>query len=450
MKVKIVYVCQECGFKSLKWLGRCPDCESWNSMVAEEVKDEKNVRKTLNVNDVKAQLISHITYEEIKRIDTGMSEFDRVMGGGIVKGSFVLIGGEPGIGKSTILTQVVNSLSTKSFKVLYVTAEESLSQVKLRAERLGASSDNFYIYAENSLNVIIREIEDIKPDFVVIDSIQTIYLDELPSAPGSVSQVRECAAKIMEIAKKKMITIFIVGHVTKEGYIAGPRVLEHLVDTVIYFEGDKGQNFRLLRTIKNRFGSTNEVGLFEMSESGLKDVSNLSEFFLSQRQVEEAGSALFVAMEGTRPIIVEVQSLVAPTNFGVPRRMAMGVDNQRLNLLVAVLEKKLELPLFNNDIYVNVVGGLKLTETASDLAICMAIASSFRNIPLKNKTVFLGEVGLLGEIRSISNVEARIKEASNLNIETVFLPKKLKNITFKGELISVEELEEVMDICFLR
>jgi len=450
MKVKIVYVCQECGFKSLKWLGRCPDCESWNSMVAEEVKDEKNVRKTLNVNDVKAQLISHITYEEIKRIDTGMSEFDRVMGGGIVKGSFVLIGGEPGIGKSTILTQVVNSLSTKSFKVLYVTAEESLSQVKLRAERLGASSDNFYIYAENSLNVIIREIEDIKPDFVVIDSIQTIYLDELPSAPGSVSQVRECAAKIMEIAKKKMITIFIVGHVTKEGYIAGPRVLEHLVDTVIYFEGDKGQNFRLLRTIKNRFGSTNEVGLFEMSESGLKDVSNLSEFFLSQRQVEEAGSALFVAMEGTRPIIVEVQSLVAPTNFGVPRRMAMGVDNQRLNLLVAVLEKKLELPLFNNDIYVNVVGGLKLTETASDLAICMAIASSFRNIPLKNKTVFLGEVGLLGEIRSISNVEARIKEASNLNIETVFLPKKLKNITFKGELIGVEELEEVMDICFLR
>jgi len=450
MKVKIVYVCQECGFKSLKWLGRCPDCESWNSMVAEEVKDEKNVRKTLNVNDVKAQLISHITYEEIKRIDTGMSEFDRVMGGGIVKGSFVLIGGEPGIGKSTILTQVVNSLSTKSFKVLYVTAEESLSQVKLRAERLGASSDNFYIYAENSLNVIIREIEDIKPDFVVIDSIQTIYLDELPSAPGSVSQVRECAAKIMEIAKKKMITIFIVGHVTKEGYIAGPRVLEHLVDTVIYFEGDKGQNFRLLRTIKNRFGSTNEVGLFEMSESGLKDVSNLSEFFLSQRQVEEAGSALFVAMEGTRPIIVEVQSLVAPTNFGVPRRMAMGVDNQRLNLLVAVLEKKLELPLFNNDIYVNVVGGLKLTETASDLAICMAIASSFRNIPLKNKTVFLGEVGLLGEIRSISNVETRIKEASNLNIETVFLPKKLKNITFKGELIGVEELEEVMDICFLR
>lgn len=450
MKVKIVYVCQECGFKSLKWLGRCPDCDSWNSMVAEEFVDGKSAKKKLSTDNPKPQLISNITYEEVKRVATGLSEFDRVMGGGIVKGSFVLIGGEPGIGKSTILTQALNSLSNKSFKVLYITAEESLSQVKLRAERLGASSNNFYIFAENSLNVIISEINEIKPDFVVIDSIQTIYLNEVPSAPGSVSQVRECAAKIMEIAKKKMITIFIVGHVTKEGYIAGPRVLEHLVDTVIYFEGDKGQNFRLLRTIKNRFGSTNEVGLFEMSDSGLKDVSNLSEFFLSQRQLEDPGSALFVAMEGTRPIIVEIQSLVSPTNFGVPRRMAMGVDNQRLNLLVAVLEKKLELPLYNNDIYVNVVGGLKLTETASDLAICMAIASSFRNIPLKSKTVFLGEIGLLGEIRNISNIEARVKEASNLNIQTVFLPDKLKQINFKGDVIGVSELQEVMDICFLR
>ncbi len=450
MKVKIVYVCQECGFKSLKWLGRCPDCDSWNSMVAEEVVDEKSAKKKLSTDNPKPLLISNITYEEVKRVATGLSEFDRVMGGGIVKGSFVLIGGEPGIGKSTILTQALNSLSNKSFKVLYITAEESLSQVKLRVERLGASSNNFYIFAENSLNVIISEINEIKPDFVVIDSIQTIYLDEVPSAPGSVSQVRECAAKIMEIAKKKMITIFIVGHVTKEGYIAGPRVLEHLVDTVIYFEGDKGQNFRLLRTIKNRFGSTNEVGLFEMSDTGLKDVSNLSEFFLSQRQLEEPGSALFVAMEGTRPIIVEIQSLVSPTNFGVPRRMAMGVDNQRLNLLVAVLEKKLELPLFNNDIYVNVVGGLKLTETASDLAICMAIASSFRNIPLKSKTVFLGEIGLLGEIRNISNIESRVKEASNMNIQTVFLPDKLKKINFQGEVIGVSELQEVMDICFLR
>lgn len=419
-------------------------------MVAEEVKEVRGSSKTNLAESSKPVLLSQVAYEELKRIKTGMSEFDRVMGGGIVKGSFVLIGGEPGIGKSTILTQVLNTLSVKSFKVLYVTAEESLSQVKLRAERLNSLSDNFYIYAENSLNQIVNEIENIKPDFVVIDSIQTIYLDELPSAPGSVSQVRECAAKIMELAKKKMITIFIVGHVTKEGFIAGPRVLEHLVDTVIYFEGDKGQNFRLLRTIKNRFGSTNEVGLFEMSESGLIDVSNLSEFFLSMRQKEEPGSALFVAMEGTRPIVVEVQALVAPSNFGVPRRMAMGVDNQRLNLLVAVLEKKLDIPLFNNDIYVNVVGGLKLTETASDLAICMAITSSFRNIPLKNKTIFLGEVGLLGEIRTISNSEIRLKEAANLNFETVILPKKLQKIPFKGELIGVDELEEVMSICFLK
>lgn len=450
MKIKIVYVCQNCGFKSLKWLGKCPDCETWNTMVAEEVKESKGIDKQYSNDTSKPILLSQVACEELKRIETGMSEFDRVMGGGIVKGSFVLIGGEPGIGKSTILTQVLNILSAKSFKVFYITAEESLSQVKLRAERLGSLSDSFYIFAENSLNRIIFEIDMVKPDFVVIDSIQTIYLDEVPSAPGSVSQVRECAAKIMELAKKKMITTFIVGHVTKEGFIAGPRVLEHLVDTVIYFEGDKGQNFRLLRTIKNRFGSTNEVGLFEMSETGLIDVSNLSEFFLSMRQREESGSALFVAMEGTRPIIIEIQALVAPTNFGVPRRMAMGVDNQRLNLLVAVLEKKLEIPLFNNDIYVNVVGGLKLTETASDLAICMAITSSFRNIALRNRTIFLGEVGLLGEIRPISNVEVRLKEAGNLDFETVILPTKNQRFPFKGELICVDKLEEVMELCFLK
>lgn len=449
MKIKVVYVCQQCGFKSVKWLGKCPDCNSWNSLVAEEVRDSKSFVNA-TVNQSKPVLISEVACEEIKRVGTDMSEFDRVMGGGIVRGSFVLVGGEPGIGKSTLLTQVLNILSLKSFKVLYVTAEESLSQVKLRAERLGSFSNNFYIYAENSLNQIVTEIENIKPDFVVIDSIQTIYLDDIPSAPGSVSQVRECAARIMELAKKKMITVFIVGHVTKEGYIAGPRVLEHLVDTVIYFEGDKGQNFRLLRTIKNRFGATNEVGLFDMTEKGLKDVTNLSEFFLSQSRTEEAGSALFVALEGTRPIIVEVQALVAQSNFGVPRRMAMGVDNQRLNLLVAVLEKKLELPLYNNDIYVNVVGGLKLTETASDLAICMAIVSSFRNLPLKKSVIFLGEVGLLGEIRPVSNLEARLKEASNLNFEVVYLPKKAQKPFFKGELIGVEGVEEVINICFLK
>lgn len=450
MKTKIVYVCQTCGFKSIKWIGKCPDCDSWNSMVAEEVMDDKRIKRRGEVDTNRAVLISDVALEELKRIETGLTEFDRVMGGGVVKGSFVLIGGEPGIGKSTILTQVLNEVSLKGFSVLYVTAEESLSQVKIRADRLGAKSQKFYICAENSLTAILKIVDEIKPDFVVIDSIQTIYLDEIPSAPGSVSQVRECAAKIMELAKKKLITTFVVGHVTKEGYIAGPRVLEHLVDTVIYFEGDKGQNFRLLRTVKNRFGSTNEVGLFQMSESGLEGVANLSEFFLSDRVKEEAGSATFVAMEGTRPIVVEIQALVAQSNFGVPRRMAMGVDNQRLNLLVAVLEKKIELPLFNNDIYINVVGGLKLTETASDLAISLAIASSFKNIPLKRKTIFLGEIGLLGEIRSVSNIEARLKEAANLDFDTVVLPKKIKNFFFKGEVIAVDGLKEAMELCFLR
>jgi DNA repair protein RadA/Sms len=450
MKIKIEYACQVCGNKSLKWLGKCPDCDSWNSFVAEEVKRDVSLRGKSKQDTAHAVPVSSVSLQDFSRIKTGVGEFDRVMGGGIVPGSLVLIGGEPGIGKSTILTQVANLLSNQKLKILYVTAEESLSQVRLRAERLGALSEDFFILSENSLNGIIEEAGKLNPHFIIIDSIQTIFLDEIPSAPGSVSQVRECAGKLMELAKKRGVTVFLVGHVTKEGFIAGPRVLEHLVDTVIYFEGDKGQQFRILRAVKNRFGSTNEIGLFEMSDKGLVDVPNLSEFFMSGRASAEPGSATYVAMEGTRPIVVEIQALASPTNLGVPRRMAMGIDNQRLNLLVAVLEKKIELPLFNNDIYVNVVGGLKLTETASDLAICMAIVSSYKNVVLQTDTVFIGEVGLLGEIRTVNQMDTRLKESKNMNFKKAVIPKNQRGIVVLEEMFEVATLEEAIELCFLR
>lgn len=420
-KFKIEFICQNCGYRSPKWIGKCPDCENWNSFVAEEYKKDVK-RKNITLKDANVLPIKDISVESIERIGTGLTEFDRVLGGGIVSASLILIGGEPGVGKSTILTQVANKVSENEMKVLYVTAEESSGQLKLRAERLGVLSNNFFIMAENCLDIIFEEIKKLEPNLVIIDSIQTVYLEDVPSAPGSVSQVRESAGKIMEFAKKNGITFFIVGHVTKEGNIAGPRVLEHLVDTVIYFEGDKGQNFRILRAVKNRFGSTNEIGIFEMTDSGLKDIANLSDFFISNSVRNEPGSAMFITIEGTRPIAVEIQAIVAPTNFGMPRRMAMGIDTQRLNLLTAVLEKKLEIPLFSYDIYVNVAGGLKITEPASDLAIAMAIVSSFKNIPLDSDTVFIGEIGLLGEIRAVGNLESRLKEAQNLNFKKSFYP----------------------------
>ncbi len=446
-KTKIEFICQSCGYRSPKWIGRCPDCDNWNSFVAEEFKRDTKKRDTLATEE-RVISITDIAIENIQRIATGLGEFDRVLGGGIVPASLTLIGGEPGIGKSTLLTQVSNNVSDNSKKVLYVTAEESLGQLKLRAERLGLLSNNFYIMAENCLDIIFEEIKGLNPDLIIIDSIQTVYLEDIPSAPGSVSQVRESASKIMEFAKKRGITFFIVGHVTKEGSIAGPRVLEHLVDTVIYFEGEKGHNFRILRAVKNRFGSTNEIGIFEMTDNGLKDVTNLSDFFISNRVKNEPGSAMFVTIEGTRPIAVEIQALVAQTNFGVPRRMAMGVDNQRLNLLVAVLEKKLEIPLFNYDVYVNVAGGLKITETASDLAIAMAIISSFKNVSLRSDEIFIGEIGLLGEIRSVSSLEARLKEAQNLNFKRAFIPESGYKKLFLEEIIDISKLETAISMCF--
>lgn len=447
-KFKIEFICQNCGYRSPKWIGKCPDCENWNSFVAEEYKKDVK-RKNITLKDANVLPVKDISVESIERIGTGLTEFDRVLGGGIVSASLILIGGEPGVGKSTILTQVANKVSENEMKVLYVTAEESSGQLKLRAERLGVLSNNFFIMAENCLDIIFEEIKKLEPNLVIIDSIQTVYLEDVPSAPGSVSQVRESAGKIMEFAKKNGITFFIVGHVTKEGNIAGPRVLEHLVDTVIYFEGDKGQNFRILRAVKNRFGSTNEIGIFEMTDSGLKDIANLSDFFISNSVRNEPGSAMFITIEGTRPIAVEIQAIVAPTNFGMPRRMAMGIDTQRLNLLTAVLEKKLEIPLFSYDIYVNVAGGLKITEPASDLAIAMAIVSSFKNIPLDSDTVFIGEIGLLGEIRAVGNLESRLKEAQNLNFKKAFIPENKLNKILLEEVITITKLETAIGICFL-
>lgn len=448
MKTKIEFVCQMCGYKSPKWIGKCPDCDNWNTFVAEEIKKE-GIKKISGSLESKTIPITDITFEKVERVITGLSEFDRVLGGGIVGASLTLIGGEPGIGKSTILTQVGNSIANLGKKILYVTAEESCGQIKIRSERLGVLSKNFLVIAENSLDIIFEEIKALNPHLVIIDSIQTIYLEDIPSAPGSVSQVRESAGRIMEFAKKNGTTFFIVGHVTKEGSIAGPRVLEHLVDTVIYFEGDKGHNFRILRAVKNRFGSTNEIGIFEMTDRGLIDITNLSDFFISNRVDNEPGSAMFVAVEGTRPITVEIQALVAQTNFGMPRRIGMGIDNHRLNLIVAVLEKKLELPLFSYDIFVNVAGGLKISETASDLAIAMAIVSSFRNISISGDTIFIGEVGLLGEIRMVNNLEARLKEAYNLNFKKAFVPKTKNIKTNIDEIIQLERLEEAVQLCFL-
>lgn len=447
MKHVIDFVCQNCGYKSPKWIGKCPDCGSWNSFVEEINKFKKGDKKVKSIQEpIK---ISQVDSKEIIRIKTTISEFDRVLGGGIVPASMILIGGEPGIGKSTLITQVANIIANQGLKVLYVTAEESLQQVKIRAERLGALSDNFFILSENSLENFLEVVKKINPSLLIVDSIQTIYSEDIPSAQGSVSQVRECASKLMDMAKKNNITVFIVGHVTKEGTIAGPRVLEHLVDTVIYFEGDRGLNFRILRSVKNRFGSTNEVGIFEMSESGLKEIKNLSEFLIGNRVSGEPGSATFVAIEGTRPIIVEIQALVSNSNLAMPRRISMGIENQRLNILVAVLEKKLGLPLYSNDIFLNVAGGLKLTETAVDLAVCIAIVSSYRNIPLPYDMVFLGEVGLLGELRPVSQIDMRLKEAKSLNFKKALLPSNQRC----GEELDItyaSTLEEAIEICFIK
>jgi DNA repair protein RadA/Sms len=427
-KKKTKFMCQECGYESPKWMGKCPGCNAWNKMV-EELEPQKSSRRltyttTLSTEASKPQRITSVETKNEARIPTKFSEFNRVLGGGIVQGSLVLIGGDPGIGKSTILLQVSSQVAEANHRVLYISGEESPKQIKLRAERLGVESDNLYVLSETDLQYITRYIEEVNPDLVIIDSIQTIYLSEVTSAPGSVSQVRECTAELMKLAKTKGIPIFIVGHVTKEGSIAGPRMLEHMVDAVLYFEGERHHTYRILRAVKNRFGSTNEMGIFEMKELGLEEVLNPSEIFLEERPVGVAGSTVVASMEGTRPVLVEIQALISPTSFGNPRRMATGIDHNRVSLIMAVLEKRVGLLLQNQDAYLKVAGGMKLDEPAIDLAVALSIASSFKDKATSPTDVVIGEVGLTGEVRRVSRIEQRVQEAAKLGFKRIIIPNK--------------------------
>ena len=447
-KEKIIYACQVCGYQAPKWLGKCPDCGGWNTLVEERLSTTKI--RGADIQKGKPIPILEIQSNEEDRILTHIGELDRVLGGGIVPGSVILIGGDPGIGKSTLLLQTLEGIRDNG-KLLYVSGEESPNQIKLRGMRIGISSNNLVILSETSLDSILETVDEIKPKVFVIDSIQTVFTSELPSAPGSIGQVRESAGRLMFYAKKTGIPIFLVGHVTKDGSIAGPRVLEHIVDTVLYFEGEKGHAFRILRAVKNRFGSTNEIGIFEMKDSGLSEVKNPSEIFLAERPFKVTGSVVVSSMEGTRPILVELQALVSSTNFGVPRRTTIGVDYNRVSLLLAILEKRVGMHLMGQDVFVNVVGGIKIDEPAVDLGIVTAVASSFREIPVDPKTFVFGEVGLAGEIRAINQVEARIKEGAKLGFKRVIIPinnaKKMSRVK-DIEVIGVASVDETLEILF--
>ncbi|MCM8770778.1 MAG: DNA repair protein RadA [Candidatus Omnitrophica bacterium] len=450
MKTKTIFTCQNCGYQSPKWLGRCPDCSQWNSFVEEFAKPEKTrQRESLYRNE--PVLLKDIGAAETIRIKTGLKELDRVLGGGIVPGSVILIGGDPGIGKSTISLQISNEITKLKYNVLYVSGEESVQQTKLRANRLGAKGEaNFYIVNQTDLSQIVNYLKKIKPKVVIIDSIQVIFEPSISSSPGSVSQVRECAGILTQLAKTTDTSIFIIGHVTKEGTLAGPRVLEHIVDTVLYFEGDRFSNYRILRAVKNRFGPTFEIGVFEMGSEGLKEVGNPSEIFLSEKPKDVSGSVVVSILEGTRPLLVEIQALVSHSSFGYARRRTQGFDYNRLSLLVAVLEKRLGLHLEAEDIFVNIAGGIKIEDPAADLGAVIAIASSFKNKPLDSATVVLGEVGLAGEIRSVSNVILRINEAEKLGFKQCIIPagnmKGLQDKSFNMELFAVATLKEALDI----
>jgi len=454
-KVKTVFGCQNCGYQAPKWLGKCPDCGSWNSFVEEPVSTtpERYAHSIAAAGrSLPPQSILAIETSDEGRLKTEMSEFDRVLGGGLVIGSVVLIGGDPGIGKSTLLLQALDRLAGKSVSVLYVSGEESLRQTKMRADRIGVFSKDLYILAENSLEKILDDIQKLKPKVVVIDSIQTVYTSQLQSAPGSIGQVRESAGKLMTLSKSTNLSTFIIGHVTKEGAIAGPRVLEHIVDTVLYFEGDRGHPYRILRAVKNRFGSTNEIGVFEMKDGGLEEVANPSELFLAERPIDVSGSVVISSMEGSRPILVELQALVSSTSYGMPRRTAIGIDPNRLSLLVAVLEKKVGMNLAQQDIFVNVAGGVRVEEPAVDLGIISAVASSFLDKPIPSKTMVIGEVGLAGEVRGIHQAEVRIKEASKLGFKRCLLPASNRsriNWECEGiELIGIGSVEEALETLF--
>lgn len=448
---KSIFFCQNCGHEEAKWLGQCPACKEWNTFVEERIDSGITKGTTVAaraVHEAKVVPLTEVTADDDTRSETGIKELDRVLGGGIVPGSLVLVGGDPGIGKSTLLLQVCQRMAQMK-KILYISGEESQTQIKLRANRMGNFTSSLLLLCETNLGIIRSVIEKERPELVIIDSIQTMYSEDVTSAPGSVSQVRESTNVFMQLAKGLCIPIFIVGHVTKEGTVAGPRVLEHMVDTVLYFEGDRHASYRILRAVKNRFGSTNEIGVFEMRQSGLVEVENPSEYMLSGKPENASGSVVACSMEGTRPILLEIQALVCRTNFGMPRRTAAGTDYNRVNLLMAVLEKRLGMSLGNCDAYVNIAGGIKMNEPAIDLGIVMALVSSYRNRPIDEKTIVFGEVGLSGEVRAVNMPEQRVAEAKKLGFETCILPeislKMVKEI--QGiRLVGVKTVNEAVGI----
>lgn len=445
-KEKSVFFCQECGYESAKWLGKCPGCGQWNTFVEELVsKQKKDSSRT--TPSVEAVALHEISYDDMLRIDTGIQELNRVLGGGMVPGALMLLAGDPGIGKSTLTMQLCGAIKTEA-SVLYVSGEESRQQLKMRAQRLDVKNENLMILTENNLEAIEAQIQKIKPKLVILDSIQTVYLPEITSAPGSVSQLRECTGRIMQWAKGMEISVIVVGHVTKDGSVAGPRVLEHMVDTVLFFEGERHNQFRILRALKNRFGSTNEIGVFEMQEKGLLEISNPSEIFLSERPRDAVGSVVVPCMEGSRPVLVELQALVASSPYGQPRRMTNGADYNRTAMLLAVLEKKMRLPLGNQDIFLNVVGGLKIDEPAIDLGIIVALVSSMQNRPIIDDVIILGEVGLTGEVRTISFLEKRLIEAEKMGFRMAVVPEAnlKRNQQYPIEVRGVSHVSEALRI----
>ena len=449
-KTKTIFVCNSCGNESPKWLGKCPACNGWNTFYEEKISKKSDTRETRR--NMKPISLKEISSENQKRISTGFEEIDRVLGGGLVKGSLVLLGGEPGIGKSTLILQLCDKVKDEG-KVLYVSGEESDTQIKIRAERLNIKNEDIMFLGETNIEVIEDSIKEIIPKLVIIDSVQTMYSEDLTAVPGSVSQVREVTARIMEICKKQGITTIIIGHVTKEGAIAGPRVLEHMVDTVLYIEGERFFTYRILRSVKNRFGSTNEIGMFEMQQVGMTEIDDPSSVLISERQGNPSGSVVVVCQEGTRPILIELQALTSPTVFGMPRRTTNGVDFNRLNLLMAVLEKKAGLILGNQDIYLNVIGGIKVNEPAIDLGMILAVTSSYKNISIGVDISVIGEVGLTGEIRSVNSIEKRLKEVEKMGFKTCIVPesnKKMLKESYKLDIIGVKNVVEAMKFLGLK
>jgi len=450
-KNKTIHVCQNCGAQSPKWVGRCAECGAWNSYVEEYIRAEspKTTAQGRISDSAKPIRLIDVSVDREDRYTTGIRELDNVLGGGVVRGSLVLVGGDPGIGKSTMLIQMADRIAITKKKVLYVSGEESVKQTKLRADRTGVTSDSLYIISENDLEAIMNTVDNLKPDVLIVDSIQTMFRSDIQSAPGSVSQVRECTASLMKTAKREGLSTFIVGHVTKSGAIAGPKVLEHMVDTVLYFEGERFNTYRLLRSVKNRFGSTNEIGVFEMTNQGLIGVSNPSKLFISEKRDESSGSVVVGTMEGTRPMLVEIQALVCHSGFSAPRRTAIGVDYNKVIMLIAVLEKKIGMQLQDQDSYINVVGGIRIDEPAADLGIIIALASSFKNIVIDPEMMFFGEVGLTGEVRNVAHVQSRISEGQKLGFKTFVIPAGnldgLEKPAPGVQIVGVRTVEEALD-----